>query len=111
MITDVQTATNRVIAIRARLQGESARDADQEREDALSEGYAQALACDAWLARAEQRLHELIDETSLPVRGRDLRLLMREHGDTQRGVVALRRELDALRREHERLRDHSHTRV
>jgi len=104
MRPDVQSATDRVIAIRARMQGEPAGEgARQECEDALSEGYAQALAGDAWLAHTEQRLHELIDDASIPVRGRDLRLLVREHTDLERCVIELRRELDGLRREHDRV--------
>jgi hypothetical protein len=111
MPPDVRTATDRVIAIRARLCGEPAREGSwQECDDALSEGYAQALAGDAWLARTEQRLHELIDDTSIPVRGRDLRMLMREHGDVERALIELRRELDSLRREHDRLYQRAHAR-
>jgi hypothetical protein len=112
MRPNVQSATDRVIAIRARLTGEPQRDVSmREREDALSEGYAEALAGDAWLASTEHRLHQLIDDVSIPVRGRDLRLLMREHDDVQRSVIALRRELAGLRREHDRLLERSHSRA
>jgi len=108
MRPDVQTATDRVIAIRAHLRSDPAREgALQECDDALSEGYAQALAGDAWLAHAEQRLHELIDDTSIPVRGRDLRVLVREHREVERSVIELRRELDGLRRQHDRVHERS----
>jgi hypothetical protein len=111
MRPDVQSATDRVIAIRARLRGEPGREGSlKECDDALSEGYAQALTADAWLARTEQRLHELIDDTSIPVRGRDLRMLVREHGEVERAVIELRRELDGLRRDHDRLQARSHSR-
>ncbi len=104
MRQDVQSAAGRVNAIRARLGREPSGMASmRECENALSEGYAQALAGDAWLARAEQRLHELIDHASTPVRGRDLRVLVHEHAEVERCVIELRHELDGLRREHERL--------
>jgi hypothetical protein len=112
MRPDVQAATDRVIAIRARLRDEpESEDSLREREDALSEGYAQALVGDAWLARTEQRLHELVEDVTIPVRGRDLRILVRDHGDVQRDVIALRRELEGLRREHDRLLERAHTRT
>jgi len=80
----------------------------RESEDALSEGYAQALAGDAWLARAEQQLQELIDDTSIAVRGRDVRMLVFEHGEVRRDVIELRRQLEGLRQQHDRLRERSH---
>jgi len=79
-----------------------------EIDDALSEGYAQALAADAWLMRTEQRLHELIDDASLAARGRDLRALSGELARVQRRLAELRRELEALRRDNDRLRTRSH---
>ena len=107
MRPDVENATARIVAIRARLSGGPGGDvSESENEDALSEGYARALAGDAWLARTEQRLHEIIDDTTIPVRGRDLRMLVRDHAEVQRHVIALRRELEGLRRDRER----SHTR-
>jgi hypothetical protein len=110
MRPDVQSATDRVIAIRARLRRDPGRESSlDETEDALSEGYAQALAGDAWLAQSEQRLHELIDDASIPVRGRDLRVLVHDHGEIERCVIELRRELEGLRREHERLHERSHS--
>ncbi len=110
MRPDVQSAIDGVIATRARLRREPARNgALQECEDVLSEGYAQALAGDAWLAHTEQRLHELIDDASIPVRGRDLRVLVREHGEVERNVIELRSELDGLRREHDRVHERSNS--
>lgn len=111
MRPDVVTATDRAVAVRARL----ARSPDptqlgDEVEDALCEGYAQALAGDAWLAERERRLHELIDDMTSEVRGRDVRALVREHGEFQRSVITLRRELESLHRDHGRLHARSHAR-
>jgi predicted nucleic acid-binding Zn-ribbon protein len=112
MRVDIDAAIERVAAIRTRLaQPAQAAVPLDEIEDALSEGYAQALACDAWLIRADQRVRELIDDTSRTVSGRELRALTGEHGDVQRELVALRRELAALRDEHERLRLLARTRA
>ncbi len=109
MHPDLEAATQRVIAARARLVDlppDGVRR--QDVEDELCEGYAHALAGDAWLADSERRLHELIDDTALPVRGRELRALAAEHAEVQRSVISLRRELAALRREHDRLRASLH---
>ncbi|MBA3747696.1 MAG: hypothetical protein H0W96_09435 [Solirubrobacterales bacterium] len=103
MHPDLAAATERIVAMRARVASLPDDGVPvQEIEDVLCEGYAHALAGDAWLTRAEQRLHDLIDDTSLPIRGRDLRVLASEHGNFQRSVIALRLELERLRREHER---------
>lgn len=75
-----------------------------EIEDALAEGYAQALAGDAWSLRSEQRLQDLISDVDAPVRGRELRTLARDHASFQLDLVDLRRELAALRRDRDRLR-------
>lgn len=109
MRPDVVTAIDRAVAVRARL----ARSPDptqlaDEVEDALCEGYAQALAGDAWLAERERRLHELIDDMTSEIRGRDVRALVHEHGDFQRRVITLRRELESLLRDHDRLRAGCH---
>lgn len=104
MRPDVETATERVAAVRARLACLPPLDLHvQEIDDALCEGYAQALAGDAWLTRTERRLHELIDDPSLAVAGSELRALAGERGVLERSVIALREELAALRHEHERL--------
>ncbi|MFP5364139.1 MAG: hypothetical protein ACLGI5_15580 [Thermoleophilia bacterium] len=109
MRPDVETATDRVAAARARLARTSEPDrlADQI-EDALSEGYAQALAGDAWVSAAERHLHEMIGDPTIDLRGRDIRALVREHRDLQRRIVELRCELESLRREHDRMRTGSH---
>jgi len=73
-------------------------------EDALTEGYAWALAGDAWSMRAEQRLHELVSDTLVAVDDRDLRALAREHARLRRYLMALRRELAQLRSDCDRLR-------
>ena len=102
---------DRVVALREHVR-DRAPDAALlvEVEDTLSEGYAHALAGDAWSTRSEQRLHELINDAQSPVRGRDVRSLAAEHGRLQREVVALRRELAELRHERDRLRAGSHAR-
>lgn len=111
MRPDVQSATARVIETREQLAPLPAGELPaQEIEDALCVGYAEALAADAWLTRAEERMWELIDDPSLPVRGSELRALTAERADYQRSVTALRRELAALRNERDRVRSVSHTR-
>ena len=108
MRPDIEAAIARALALRARLRGLPNGDVSpQEIEDTLCEGYAEALAGDAWLMRTERRRHELIDDPSCSPRGRDLRALTSEHGRFQRDLVALRRELAELRREHDRLRAES----
>ena len=87
----MRLAIARVRSTSEQLAGLPARDvAIQEIEDALCEGYAEALAGDAWLTDNERRLHELIDDASLAARGRELR-----------------RELAELRRQHDRVRSGS----
>lgn len=108
MRPDLETATNRVAALRARLVGMPDDDAlVQEIEDALCAGYVEALAGDAWTTQTERRLQALIDDDSIAGRGRALRLVAREHGDVQHLLITLRRELAALRRQHDRLRSRS----
>lgn len=72
-------------------------------EDALSEGYGLALAGDAWLMRFEERLHEIIDDASSPVRGGALRTVASEHARFERDLIGLRRELARLRGERDRV--------
>lgn len=93
----------------SRLRDEAASGAPPEAllariEDALSEGYAQALAGDAWSTRTERALHELISESGAPARARELRALTSRHARFQRELIALRRELAGLRRDRDRLR-------
>lgn len=104
MLSDVEAATERVIAVRGRVAEMPDGVSAQELEDELCEGYAHALAVDAWLTEADNRLHELIDGPASPQRGRELRTLAAEHHKVQRGVIELRRELAGLRAEHTRLR-------
>ena len=77
-------------------------------EDALSEGYGLALEGDAWSMRSEERLHEIISDTTTPVRGRALRTIATEHARFERDLIALRRELAELRRQRDRLYARSH---
>ncbi len=109
MLHDVENATKLVIAARARV----ARlppgvVAVGEIDDVLTQGYARALEGDAWLMQTEERLHKLIDDASVPTRGRELRTIAREHVEFQRSVIELRRELEALRQERTRMRSRSH---
>ena len=113
MRPDLATMIDRVIALRAQARERPLADDEvllEEIEDTLTEGYAHALAGDAWSTRSEQRLHELINDSESPVRGRELRSLAAEHGRFQREVVALRRELAELRHDRDRLRAGSHAR-
>ncbi len=92
----------------ARLRDEAARPAPRqslldEIEDALSEGYGQALEGDAWSMTTEQRLYELMTDADVPARGRKLRALATEHARFQSSVLALRSDLAALRRDRDRL--------
>lgn len=66
-------------------------------EDLLIEGYAHALAGDAWLRSTEQQLHDLINDRGVAIRGDRLREISRQHVEFQRCLVALRRELAGLR--------------
>lgn len=72
-------------------------------EYALSKGYAEALAGDAWSTAAEKRLQQLISGAGEPFRARRLRLLASEHAKFQRELVGLRRVLAELRHERDRL--------
>ncbi|MEY2513473.1 MAG: hypothetical protein QOJ89_831 [bacterium] len=101
----VERATGQVTATRDRVAGLPFRDvAIAQIEDVLGMGYAQALAADAWLMRAEHRLHELIDDASPAGYGRELRRLAGERIAVREGVCALRDELARLRGEHDRVR-------
>jgi len=104
MRPDLHAATESVVALRARVT--HACDADlplAEIHDALSTGYAQALAADAWLTETDQRLHELIDDDSIAVHARKLRTTARDHSLFQTELIALRGELAALRAEYDDL--------
>lgn len=103
MRPEVETATARVIALHERLADSPADVPLQKLEDELCVGYAHALAGDAWLAEIEQHMQALVSDCSLDAR-RDLNSIAIEHAEFQRSVVALRRELARLRREHDRLR-------
>ena len=75
----------------------------EEIESVLCDGYAEALAGDAWSARTERRMQELIIAIPAPGAARELRGLSRRHGDFQVRLVLLRRRLVALRAEFDRL--------
>lgn len=110
MRPDVATMIDRVAAVRQRARGGRAEERLlAEIEYTLSEGYAQALAGDAWSMRSEQRLHDLIDNRSSSMRGgRELRTLANEHAVFQQDVVALRCELAQLRKDRDRVHAGSH---
>ena len=104
MPPDLKTATGRVAEARARLAHLPPNEASlREIEDVLADGYALALAGDAWLKRTERHLHELIDAASQPPRAGDLRALATVRGNFQRALVALRDELGHLRQEYSRV--------
>ena len=105
MSPDLAAMTAQVAELRKVSEASSATEALLARiEDRLTEGYAWALAGDAWSMRTEQRLHELCSGTLVIVDDRDRRGLAREHIRFRRDLTALRRELAALRRERDRLR-------
>jgi hypothetical protein len=111
MRPDVDSATERVIALRTRLaEPHAAGPALQTIEDELCVGYVCALQADAWLSGVEERLQASFEERSLDARGQ-VRAVAAEHAKLQRGVIALRRELAALRREHDRLRGYASVRA
>jgi hypothetical protein len=108
MSPDLKVMIERVIRLRedlARRQPNRALLA--EIEDVLTEGYATALAGDAWSTRTEQRLHELISDVNTRVRGGELRAIATDHASFQRDLIELRRELTALWHARDRLRDGS----
>jgi hypothetical protein len=81
----------------------------EEIETTLCDGYAEALKGDAWSARIERRMQELI--VLIPAAGaaRELRTLAKGHGDFQVHLVLLRRHLVRLRAEFDRLGASSNT--
>jgi hypothetical protein len=104
MRPDLATVIERVAALHERANGGVPdRRLLAEIEDTLTEGYAHALAGDAWSMHSEQRLHELISDIEAPVRGRQLRTLAGEHARFQQDVMALRRALADLRHDRDRL--------
>jgi hypothetical protein len=104
MDPDLTPISDRVDELRARAERATASPRLlQEIETVLCDGYAEALAGDAWSARMERRMQELI--VAIPAEGaaRELRVLSRSHGDFQVRLVLLRRRLVALRSEFDRL--------
>ena len=79
-----------------------------EIERTLCDGYAEALAADAWSARTERRMQELIVAIPAPGAARELRTVSRHHGDFQVRLVLLRRRLVRLRTEFDRLGARAH---
>lgn len=76
-----------------------------EIDDVLAAGYARALNGDAWSTRTEERLHELIYDSTAPLRARELRAIATDHAGFQRDLVELRGKLTELWNERSRLRD------
>ncbi len=109
MRPDLDSATERVIAIRAGMAGlPDGATAGARIEDALCEGYATALAGDAWLSGIERRLQELIDDAALETAGREIRVVAAERAAFHGSLLALRDALTHLRRERDRLPTESH---
>ena len=77
-------------------------------EDTLSEGYGLALAGDAESMRAEEHLHEIINDMSSPARGATVRAIATEHALLEHDIIELRRRLAELRRQRDRLHAASH---
>jgi hypothetical protein len=69
-----------------------------EMEDALSEGYAAALAGEARLVRLEERLDVLL-EPGVEQRAAELLDLLREHRALEGSVVSLRTALSRVHRD------------
>lgn len=108
MRPDLHAATASVTALRARLARAPHAEAHlAEIHDALSTGYAQGLAADAWLADTDNRLHELIDDAPIAARARELRILSRDHSLCRTELTALREELAELHGEYDDLLSHS----
>jgi hypothetical protein len=111
MSPDLVTMIGRVAGLREASASSTATEAlVAQIEDRLTEGYAWALAGDAWSMRIEQRLREPGSDTLVVVDDGDHRALAREHACFCRDLVALRRELAALRRERDRLRAYGRVR-
>lgn len=105
---DIELLTDRVAAARARLAGLAAAELPaRELDDMLGDGYAVALAGDAWVAQSQQRLDELLENAAVLARSRrDLHAHTRERLELQRSVAGLRRELAALRVDVDKLLTH-----
>ncbi len=110
MRPDVQAATDRAIAARAQLAALAPHSVPPpEIEGELCSGYMHALDGDAWLAQVEDRLTVAVAaDRSSPINCREPFALAAEHNEFRLGLIALRRELAALRDEHDRLRLTAH---
>lgn len=105
MRPDLATMRERLTLLREQCERDGREEGLLEQiEYVLSEGYAQALNGDAWSMSTEERLQQLISGDGEPFRARRLRLLVSEHAQFQRDLVALRRELRELRHDRDRLR-------
>jgi hypothetical protein len=109
MHPDLTPISDRVDALCARAErAPSDRLLLDEIESTLCDGYAEALAGDAWSARMERDMQKLIAASPAPGASRELRALSRTHGDFQIRLVLLRRSLVRLRAEFDRLSAHAH---
>ena len=103
MQPDLAAATEKVLRLRrATVSGAASETLLAQIEDVLSEGYAEALAGDAWSLRMEERMQELIDDAVAEERVA-LRAIASEHLRFQRALIALRGELAGLRGDRDRL--------
>ena len=103
MHPDLRPISERVEALSARAARADGGVRADEAEVLLCDGYAAALAADAWSASAEQRMQELM--VAIPAEGaaRELRILARTHTAFQQDLMVLRRDLAALRQQFDRL--------
>ena len=105
MSPDLTAMIERVRLLRDAVAGRTASVALlAEIDEVLTEGYARALNGDAWSTRTEERLHELINDPSEPVRARELRAVATDHAGFQRDLIELRERLAELWSERDRLR-------
>ena len=105
---DLATMTERVTRLRRDVvDGSPTEELLTAVNDALAEGYAQALDGDAWSMRVNQDLHDLISEAVGNDRDQRLRSLSNERLICQRELDELRRALVGLRAARDRLRARS----
>jgi hypothetical protein len=103
MHPDLRPISERVAALCSAARRDDGTVSAQAVESVLCDGYAEALAADAWSAQTERRMQQLI--IAIPAEGaaRELRTLARGHTEFQQQLMVLRQGLAALRAQFERL--------